>query len=110
MAPLTGPNTVQPLGEAETLLNDLPRWDLTPFFPSLTSSEFETAFDQASQEIEQLTAFFDAHNIRRRETGAVETAFAAVYDEATNRLNTLLQQLYSLSSYVGCFTSTDARD
>lgn len=110
MAPLAGPEKVQPADEAEMSTDVLPRWDLTPFFPSLLSPEFDAAFEKASQEIEQLAAFFDAHNIRRRESGGVEPTFVAVYEEATIRINALLQQLYSLSSYIGCFTSTDARD
>jgi pepF/M3 family oligoendopeptidase len=86
----------------------LPRWDLTAIFPKLDSTEFASAFARVKDEIAALAKTFDAESIRRRAEPAVTPEFATLFDSITNRLNALLQNLYTLSSYVGCHTTTDA--
>src|SRR5690348_6209475 len=76
-----------------------PRWDLTPIFPSLESPEFEAAFTGAVAEIDALAALFDAKGVRRRADPVVDAAFAAAYDEVTNRLNALNERMRTLWSY-----------
>lgn len=88
----------------------LPLWDMTTIFPSLESDEFTSAFEDAIRDLELLTARFDARGIRRRDRFDVDDAFLEDYEEITGRLNTLLDKMRTLGSYVGCFTSTDARD
>jgi pepF/M3 family oligoendopeptidase len=90
--------------------NALPHWDLLPIFPSLESPEFAQAFEDAVAGIGALGELFDRHNVRRRAAPSADAAFVAAYEEITARLNVLRDQIHTLRSYIGCFTSTDARD
>ena len=87
-----------------------PRWDLTTVFPSLESPEFEAAFAQIKDSIEELIRFFDENQIRRRPEPQVDAAFARLWEEAARRWNALQDQTRTLGSYVNCFVSTDASD
>jgi oligoendopeptidase F len=88
----------------------LPRWDMTPIFPSLESPEFEKAFEEAVTRIKALGVLFDTHSVRRRDTSEVNSAFVAAYEEVTDALNVLYEKFRTLGSYIGCFTSTDAKN
>ena len=87
-----------------------PLWDMTPIFPALDSAEFEAAFEAALQGIDDLAALFDVQNVRRRESATVNGAFVAAYEQITGRMSALNEQLRVLGSYIGCFTTTDAKD
>ena len=88
----------------------LPRWDMTPIFPSLESNEFSAALASALSDLDALTALFDKYAVRKRETDAVNAEFAAAYDAVTVPLNSLLETMRLLGSYIGCFTTVDAND
>ena len=88
----------------------LPRWDMTPIFPSLQSAEFSAAYAAALSDLDALTALFDKYAVRKRETGVADTEFAAAYDAVTAPVNALLEKMRLLSSYIGCFTTVDATD
>jgi oligoendopeptidase F len=92
------------------VLTGLPRWDLSPIFPSLTSPEFETAFGRFTEGIGELAALFESQNIRRQAGGGAFRIDVTVYDSVTAKLNDLLLQMRTLDSYVNCFVSTDAND
>ncbi|HTE17508.1 MAG TPA: M3 family metallopeptidase, partial [Armatimonadota bacterium] len=87
----------------------LPRWDMTPVFPSLESPEFRSAFEWAKGEIGSLQELFDQRGVRRAE-GAPASGIAPVFDEITGRLNALYRETRTLGSYVGCFVAADATD
>ena len=87
-----------------------PRWDMTTLFPSLESQEFEEEFESAMREIDALGLLFESYGVHRRETAAVDAAFVHAYEEIVERLNKLEDRLRTLRAYIGCFTSTDARD
>jgi pepF/M3 family oligoendopeptidase len=93
-----------------TDLGRLPRWDMTPIFPSLESPEFRAAFEKARAEIGELGRLFDAHGIRRRAGSALTDADVAGFDEVTRRLNDLYELTGTLRSYIHAFVSTDAAD
>ena len=88
----------------------LPRWDMTPIFPSLESAEFSQAFDSALADIDSLSALFDKYGVRKRQVGAVDSEFAAAYDSVTAPVNVLLEKMRTIGSYIGCFTTVDARN
>ena len=88
----------------------LPRWDMTPIFPSLESAEFSAAFASALSDLDALAALFDKHSVRKRETDAVDAEFAAAYDAVTAPVNALLDKMRTLGAYIGCFTTTNAND
>ena len=88
----------------------LPRWDMTPIFPSLESAEFSAAYAAALSDLETLAALFEKHAVRKRETDAVTAEFAAAHDAVTVPVNALLEKMRLLASYIGCFTTVDAND
>ncbi len=85
---------------------ELPRWDLTPIFPSLDSSEFAQEFDSVLSEIESLQSLFSRENIRRQ-SGAINVA---TFEAVVSRWNSLESRLETLFSYLYCLTSTDAKN
>ncbi len=88
----------------------LPRWDMTPIFPSLSSTEFNTEFESALSAIGDLSALFEKYNVSRRDDNAVDSAFVGHFEEVVGSLNELLERLETLGSYIGCFVTTDAND
>ena len=95
-------------------------WDLSSLFPALESPEFDTAFQDVLHGIQELGDLFDRYDVRRRvsmpagETlaygGLVDARWAALYDDVTLRLNTLREQMRTVSSFLGCLVTTDARN
>ncbi|NLI00970.1 MAG: M3 family oligoendopeptidase [Chthonomonadales bacterium] len=88
----------------------LPRWDMTPIFPSLDSPEFRAAFESAVGDIGRLAERFDRLGVRRRASAGVDSEFVAAYEQATHALNELMDRLRTVGAYVACFVTTDARD
>lgn len=88
----------------------LPRWDMTPIFPSLSAPEFTGEFESALDSIGELSALFDRIPVRRRDSSNVDAAFVANFEIIIRSLNDLLQRLETLGSYIGCFVTTDADD
>ncbi len=93
-----------------TTETQLPRWDMTPLFGSLTSPEFEEAFDNLIRDVGALRDLFDAHGVRRLDDGSVDEATAAVFDEVTDRLNGIAERVRLVRSYIYAFVTTDATD
>jgi len=87
-----------------------PRWDLAPIFPRIDSPELVRALDNVRTEIGELSTEFDARNVRRRTDATVDAELVAAFEAITERINALLQRLYTLSSYVNCLVTTDAKD
>ncbi len=92
------------------LLETVPRWDLSPIFPSLDSPEFEQAFERACEQVRALVPLFDTHGVRRRDNSAVGTAEVGAFEAVTERLNELLQDLQTLRGYLGCLVAANAAD
>src|SRR5688500_64677 len=88
----------------------LPRWDMTGVFPSLDSPEFRAEMDSVIREIQDLAALFEERGVRRRAEPRTDSAFVAAFEEVTGRMNALLDRVRTLSSYIGCFVTTDATD
>lgn len=84
----------------------LPRWDLTPIFPSLDSIEFAQEFDSVIGEIENLQTIFENENIRRQ-SGKIDVS---TFDKVIGLWNDLNARLETLDSYLYCITSTDAKN
>ena len=89
-------------------LDSLPRWDMTPIFPSLESPEFATAFAEAKRAVQSLVPLFDSHEVRRTETDAPIRQRVQAFEIVTARLNEVLQAMQTLRSYLGAFVATDA--
>lgn len=90
--------------------DDLPRWDVTPFFPSIGSREFAVAHEAVSGEISRLQARFDELDIRGGEPLPVTDQVVAAVDEVVPAFNRLLAQMRLVGSYLYAHTTTDARN
>ena len=91
-------------------LENIPRWDLTPIFPSLDSPEFDAEFTDVVRAIAQTQTHFDQIGVRRRTSSEVDAAFAAQADATINQWNELSARLDVVFSFLHCLISTDARD
>jgi len=90
--------------------DDLPRWDLTPFFPSVGSREFATDHEAVQAEIGRLQRRFDELDIRGGDPLEVTDEVVSQVDELLPAINRLLAQMRLVGSYLYAHTTTDARD
>ncbi len=88
----------------------LPRWDLSPIFPSLDSETFQNAFEALLTQMDALAARAEAYGVRRRETSDVTPEFISQFEEMTSRFNELLRRLRVVRAYIHCHTTTDAQN
>ncbi len=88
----------------------LPHWDMTPIFPGLDSPELVQATQAVLQAIDQLTEFFDAHHIAKREPASLDAATVTTFEQALTQFNALLEQSRTLGSYINSFVATDSRN
>ena len=91
-------------------ISTLPHWDLTPLYPGLDSPEFETAFDQLFQSINDMTAFFDEHQIDRIEEAETNQETVAIFESLVMQFNQVLEQVYEFNAYLMGHLATDSRN
>ncbi|MGC4191265.1 MAG: M3 family oligoendopeptidase [Thermomicrobiales bacterium] len=84
----------------------LPRWDMSPYFPSLDSPEFDTAL----QELEAQVIAFEATVATLPTADAGQDAITAAFDQALVLMNAITKQGTLIGSYIYAFLSTDTRD
>jgi pepF/M3 family oligoendopeptidase len=89
--------------------DDLPRWDVSEYFPSLESKEFALAHEALEANVARLQSLYDRHDVRDR-ARELDGETVAAFDEVITATNEVLEQLGLLSSYVYAFVSTDTRD
>lgn len=87
-----------------TVQTRLPRWDTTPYFPSLDSPEFTTAFDTLKSDISNLTGTI------RAATEGENADPVADYESMQRPMDRIFDQIYTIMSYVYAHTSVDSRD
>ncbi len=88
----------------------LPHWDLQTIFPGLESEEFTAVFQSLRQEINDLVALFDEHNINRVNVRPLEAATVAIFDTIISRMNEILEKVNTMRSYLYGFLTTDSRN
>ncbi len=86
---------------------ELPRWDVTGYFPSLDSREFTAAEEQAGADVGRLVALYDQHDVRGGEH-TLDDAAVAAFDEVVATTNEVREQLQRLETFVHAYLSTDA--
>ena len=89
---------------------ELPRWDLTAFFPSLESREFAAAHESIGAGVSRLTALYDEHDVRSGDPRAIDDATIAAFESVLAETNELHEQLRLVGAYLNGFVTTDARD
>ena len=88
---------------------ELPRWDVSTYFPSLDSREFAAAEEQAGADVARLVALYDRHDVRGGDR-VVDESTVAAFDEVVAATNDLQGLLHRLEAFVVAHVSTDARD
>lgn len=90
------------LETAMPTMTELPRWDLTPYFPSIDSDAYRSAIAEIAAATEGLAA-----NITSAEqTPPSGPALADLID----RLNSVAEQIELVGTYTGLSTAADSRD
>ena len=69
--------------------NELPHWDLTPYYPSLTSETFKAAYQQVLTQIGALTERFDRYQIGSTTDTVVTDETVRIYEELAQAFDTL---------------------
>src|SRR3954452_18404553 len=88
----------------------LPRWDLTPFFPSLDSREFASAHEGFGAGVARLAALYDNHDVRDGEPVELDRATIDAFEEVIAETNALHDELRLVNAFIHGFVSTDAHD
>src|SRR5438309_852923 len=88
----------------------LPRWDLSPFYPSLESREFAAAHEGIGAGVARLTALYDSHDVRGGDPVALDDETLKAFEEVVNETNDLQDGLRLVNAYLYGFITTDARD
>lgn len=80
---------------------------MTPFFPSLNSTEFEVAFTELKNRAKSLTATFDSLSIfpNQKDSNSGQT-----FVQACEAWNSFEEYSTLISSYIYAFVTTDAKD
>jgi oligoendopeptidase F len=87
--------------------NELPHWDLTPYYPSLTSETFKAAYQQVLTQIGALTERFDLYQIGSTTDTVGTDETVQIYEELAQAFDTLELVNNLVSSYVYAHISTD---
>jgi oligoendopeptidase F len=83
----------------------LPRWDLTPYFPSVESTEFADAVQKLKSNLDSAEADWDRMRVTAGEKPRVEDV-----ETALGALGILAEQSALLANYLECLTTTDSRN
>ena len=88
----------------------LPHWNTSSLFPSLSSSEFETAFKDIFARVERMEQICDTHKIAKLETVPNTDAAVKALEAYLNESNAFSKASKLVSAFISCFTSTDSRN
>ncbi len=87
-----------------------PRWDVTPFFPSLGSRELTGALEGLVADLGRLRGLYDEHDVRGGPRQDVTDAHVAALEAIVPATNELMERLRLVGAYLHAHTTTDARD
>lgn len=90
--------------------SELPLWDLTPFFPSLESPEFDNAFAAVAARIDELVELFDAHGIGADPAARELPAIVAAFEAAISAFDELIDASQTVTAFLYGLMSIDTRD
>ncbi len=88
----------------------LPRWDMTPIYPSLESPEFADGFAAARAAVDALRVLFDAEGIDQQAHHGLDATAIARAEHVIPQYNAVLAQTHTLEAYIRSFVATDSRD
>jgi pepF/M3 family oligoendopeptidase len=95
-----------------TTLDALPRWDLTPLFPTVDHAEVAAAEGTLTRAVDALAALFDRRDVRDAADGAspAATVDPAAFDEVLAATNHVLDRFARLEAFAYGHVSTDSGD
>ena len=88
----------------------LPRWDLTPFYPSLESRELAGAHEAIGAGVARLTALYDSHDVRDGEPVELDDDTLKAFEEVVRETNELQDEVRLVNAYLYAFITTDAHE
>ncbi|MFO8034282.1 MAG: M3 family oligoendopeptidase [Candidatus Bipolaricaulota bacterium] len=83
----------------------LPRWDLTPLFPSLDSREFQAAWEDLKSRIQELEPLLEKHEVGPR---PMRESDRAAFQKITGAMNEVLEAYLPIRAYVSGQVDTDS--
>jgi oligoendopeptidase F len=100
---------------SETEKSKLPHWDMGVVYPGLDSPEFEAGLQEAIDRIHRLEALFNEHDIGAGESTPLAAeqlgkAEVDLFETILNQINTTMDAISELGSYIYGFVSTDSRN
>jgi oligoendopeptidase F len=100
---------------SETEKSKLPHWDMGVVYPGLDSPEFEAGLQEAIDRIHRLEALFNEHDIGAGESTPLAAeqlgkAEVDLFETILDQINTTMDAISELGSYIHGFVSTDSRN
>ena len=92
------------------MTEQLPHWNTSNLFPSLESSEFETAFKDMFTRVERLENICNLHNIQKLETPPSTNDATQALEAYLNESNAFSKASRLVSGFISCLISTDSRN
>ncbi|MBP7726719.1 MAG: M3 family oligoendopeptidase [Candidatus Bipolaricaulis sp.] len=83
----------------------LPRWDLSPLFPSLDSREFQAAWNDVEARLHALEPLFDRHEVGPR---PMRDGDRAAFQEITAAINGMMEAFLPVRAFVSAHVDTDS--
>jgi pepF/M3 family oligoendopeptidase len=83
----------------------LPRWDLTPLFPSLDSPKFQAAWKDLEGRLQALQPLLDRHEVGPR---PMREADVAAFREIAAAINALMEAFTPIRAFVSGHVDTDS--
>jgi oligoendopeptidase F len=88
----------------------LPRWDLTPFFPSLADPAVAAAVEEVAALVEGLVALYDHHDVRGGTARPVDARAVASFEAVVAATERARERLRLVNAYIAAHVDTDATD
>lgn len=93
-----------------TVVDQAPRWDLSPIFTGLDDRAFTAALERGYADVDRLAARYDELGIRAIESREATAADLAALDEVVTTTNALQDTLRPVTAYLHGLVTTDSRD
>ena len=97
-------------GRMAIATESLPRWDLSPFYPSLDSREFASAHEGIGAGVARLTALYDTHDVRGGDPLELDGDTIKAFEEVIRETNELQDDVRLVNAYLYAFVTTDAHE
>src|SRR4051812_4847304 len=88
----------------------VPRWDLSPIYPSFDDRSFSNGVEGVYAQVDRLAALYDEFDIREASARPVTDADVAGLDAVLGLTNELSDELQRVRAYLYGITTTDSRD